>query len=198
MSSPFADQIQIRAQVDNNDINVCRFTVDRPVHEGSAVFENEKEAKKNGLAEKLFNIPGVTKVELAGEVVTVTKTGYDDWRSIGKRIGAAIRSFLNPRPEVAEGEALPPDVLRAKVQEILDEQINPGVATHGGFVELLDVQGNDVFIRMGGGCQGCGAADMTLKMGIERIIREVVPQIGEIYDTTDHAAGRNPYYAPQK
>ena len=83
-------------------------------------------------------------------------------------------------------------VLREKVQQILDEQINPGVASHGGFVELLDVQDDNIYIRMGGGCQGCGAADVTLKMGIERLIRDQVPQVREIFDTTDHASGQNP------
>ena len=84
------------------------------------------------------------------------------------------------------------------IEQVLDEQINPGVASHGGWVELLDVQDNTVYLRMGGGCQGCGAADVTLKMGIERLIREQVPQVREILDTTDHAAGQNPFYAPSK
>jgi Fe/S biogenesis protein NfuA len=69
---------------------------------------------------------------------------------------------------------------------------------HGGFVELIDVKNNSIYIRMGGGCQGCGAADVTLKQGIEKSIRELIPQVGEILDTTDHAAGRNPYYQPSK
>ena len=76
--------------------------------------------------------------------------------------------------------------------------INPGVASHGGFVELLDVQDDSIFIRMGGGCQGCGAADMTLKQGVERLIRENIPQVREVLDQTDHASGRNPYYTASK
>jgi Fe-S cluster biogenesis protein NfuA len=73
--------------------------------------------------------------------------------------------------------------------------INPAVAAHGGVVELIDVQRNDVFLRMGGGCQGCGMASMTLRQGVESAIRRTVPEVGAIMDTTDHAAGRNPYYA---
>jgi Fe/S biogenesis protein NfuA len=76
--------------------------------------------------------------------------------------------------------------------------INPNLASHGGFVELLDVESNNIYVRMGGGCQGCGAADMTMKMGIERMLREEIPQIGEVLDVTDHAAGTNPYYSPAK
>jgi Fe-S cluster biogenesis protein NfuA len=198
MSSPYASNIQIRAEVDQRDIHVCRFTVDRPVHSGAAVFASPDEAKGNDLADRLFKIPGISKVELDGYNVAVTQTGSEDWRQIGKRIGSAIRTFLNPPPEIAEGDRLPPEELRNRVQQVLDEMINPGVASHGGFVELLDVQDDSVFIRMGGGCQGCGAADMTLKMGIERLIRENVPQVREILDATDHASGRNPYYAQSK
>jgi Fe-S cluster biogenesis protein NfuA len=196
MSSPF--QIQIKAEVDRQDIKVCRFTVDRPVHSGAAVFNSAEEAKDNGLAAALFSIPGISRVELDGYTVSVTQSGAEDWRQLGKRIGSAIRNFLNPPPEIPEGERLPPEHIRTRVQQVLDEMINPGVAAHGGFVELLDVQDDNVFIRMGGGCQGCGAADVTLKMGIEKLIREQVPQVREILDTTDHGSGQNPFYAPSK
>jgi Fe-S cluster biogenesis protein NfuA len=196
MSSPL--QIQIKAEVDRNDIHVCHFTVDRPVHDGNAVFYTAEEANDNDLADKLLKIPGMMKVELDGNLVIVTQGGAEDWRQLGKRVGSTIRSFLNPMPEVAEGDRLPSELMRTKVQQVLDEMINPGVAAHGGFVELLDVQDDNVFIRMGGGCQGCGAADVTLKMGIERLIREQVPQVREILDTTDHGSGQNPYYAPSK
>jgi Fe-S cluster biogenesis protein NfuA len=190
--------IRIRADVDEADSNVCRFTVDREVYESSAVFNNREEAKDNKLAVNLFAIPGVAKVELDGNFVTVTKDGFDDWRQVGKRIGSAIRFFLNPPPPVAEGEMLAADQLRQKIQQVLNDQINPGVASHGGYVELLDVTDNNVFLRMGGGCQGCGAADVTLKMGVERLLREEVPQIQNVFDATDHAAGQNPYYTASK
>jgi Fe/S biogenesis protein NfuA len=81
---------------------------------------------------------------------------------------------------------------------LLDTAINPAVAGHGGMVSLLDVKDNTVYLQMGGGCQGCGAADVTLRQGVERMIREEVPEVLEIIDLTDHAAGQNPYYAASK
>lgn len=198
MSSPYSSNIQIKAEVDQRDIHVCNFTVDRPVHSGKVVFNNPEEVKENDLAGSLFKISGISKVELDGYKVIVTQTGDEDWRQIGKRIGTAIRNFLNPPPQVPEGDRLPSEQVRMRVQQVLDDMINPGVAAHGGFVELLDVQDDNVYIRMGGGCQGCGAADVTLKMGIERLIRDNVPQVREILDTTDHGSGQNPYYAPSK
>jgi Fe/S biogenesis protein NfuA len=94
-------------------------------------------------------------------------------------------------------EAAEPNV-RDKVQELLDTSINPAVAGHGGYIELIDVKESTVYVRMSGGCQGCGAADVTLKAGIERMIFEEVPEVTEVLDVTDHGAGQNPYYAPSK
>ena len=88
--------------------------------------------------------------------------------------------------------------LKTRIQELIDTMINPAVAGHGGYVELIDVQDNRVYLQMGGGCQGCGAADVTLKSGIERLIKEEIPEVAEVLDTTDHAAGNNPYYTPGK
>jgi len=88
--------------------------------------------------------------------------------------------------------------MKDKIQQLLDESINPAVAGHGGFVQLIDVKENVVYIQMGGGCQGCGMADVTLKAGIERMIMEEVPEVTEVLDTTDHASGNNPYYTPGK
>jgi len=90
------------------------------------------------------------------------------------------------------------DPLAVEIQALIDSQINPGVASHGGFVELLDVKDSKVFVRMGGGCQGCGMASVTLKQGVEVLIRQNFPQISDVVDTTDHAGGDNPYYQPSK
>jgi len=90
------------------------------------------------------------------------------------------------------------DELKAKVQDLIETMINPAVAGHGGFVELIDVQDNRVYLQMGGGCQGCGAADITLKSGIERLIKDELPEVVEVLDTTDHGSGTNPYYTAGK
>ena len=97
----------------------------------------------------------------------------------------------NPNPLWSEPVAL-------AVQRVLDDEINPAVGAHGGWVSLLDVKDEVAYIQLGGGCQGCGMADVTLKQGIEVRIKEMVPQIREIVDTTDHAGGTNPFYRPAK
>lgn len=90
------------------------------------------------------------------------------------------------------------DPLMQKFQRFLDEEINPAVAAHGGFVTLLDIKDHVAYVQMGGGCQGCGMVNVTLKQGIEARMNEVLPEIKELVDTTDHANGTNPYYQPGK
>jgi Fe/S biogenesis protein NfuA len=84
------------------------------------------------------------------------------------------------------------------IQTLIDERINPSVAAHGGQIDLLDVTDDSIYVHMGGGCQGCGMASVTLKHGIEAMVQESFPEIKNIIDTTDHASGTNPYYQPGK
>jgi Fe/S biogenesis protein NfuA len=84
--------------------------------------------------------------------------------------------------------------LAGRVQELLDDRINPGLASHGGVVSLVDIQEARVVLRFGGGCQGCGMADLTLKEGVSAQLKQQIPEIAEVIDVTDHAAGENPYY----
>ena len=99
--------------------------------------------------------------------------------------------FHNPNPVWR-------DPLALAIQRIFDEQVNPQIAAHGGFVQLLEVQGSKAYIEMGGGCQGCGMADVTLKQGIEVAVKEQLPEIDELIDITDHQSGDNPYYKQSK
>lgn len=86
--------------------------------------------------------------------------------------------------------------LECQVQELIDSQIAPSLAAHGGYLELLEVKEGKAFVHFGGGCQGCGMADVTLKQGVEKLIKDTLPEITAVLDTTDHAQGENPYYQP--
>ena len=99
--------------------------------------------------------------------------------------------FHNPNPVWR-------DPLAQEIQRIFDEQVNPQIAAHGGFVQLLELRGKRAYIEMGGGCQGCGMANVTLKQGIEVAVKEALPEIEELVDITDHQSGDNPYYKPSK
>jgi Fe/S biogenesis protein NfuA len=99
--------------------------------------------------------------------------------------------YLNPNP-------LWHDERELQIQDIFDNEINPAIASHGGWVTLLGVEGTTAYVQLGGGCQGCGLADVTLKQGIEATILEEVEGIERVVDETDHDAGQNPYHQPSK
>ncbi len=84
--------------------------------------------------------------------------------------------------------------MRKQIQKLLDEKVNPMVASHGGYIELVDYANSVAFVRMTGGCQGCGSAKATLVQGVEESIFATFPRVKQIVDVTDHSAGVNPYY----
>ncbi len=194
---------EIRITAEPKDNSTCRFVVDRPLYpDGSAFFGDKERASGSGLAEKLFAIDGVSSVLIQDNIVTVNAATGGNWMPIAKQVGSTIRAVLGNGEKAVSDSVLSsipdPDTIRKRVQSVLDQEINPAVAAHGGWVELIDVKKNEVFIRMGGGCQGCGMADVTLKQGVEKSIRQAIPEVGAIMDTTDHGSGRNPYYSPAK
>jgi Fe/S biogenesis protein NfuA len=84
------------------------------------------------------------------------------------------------------------------IQEPLDKEVNPAIASHGGYIILIDIADDRAYVELGGGCQGCGMVDVTLKQGVEVAIKGAVPSIVEVIDTTDHAGGDNLYYQGSK
>ena len=102
------------------------------------------------------------------------------------------RPAARPAPVVPGGGSWGP--LAEKVQTVFDTLVNPRIAAHGGAVELVDVADDVIYVRMTGGCQGCAASALTLRQGIERMVREEIPEVRDIVDLTDHEAGVNPYY----
>lgn len=85
--------------------------------------------------------------------------------------------------------------LAQRVHAVLVEQVNPQIASHGGYAELVAAEGDTVWLRMGGGCQGCAMSKATLRQGIEVSIKDAVPEITTVIDVTDHQSGDSPYYA---
>lgn len=102
----------------------------------------------------------------------------------------------NPnRPDLGPNAQLDLDgTIEDNVREVLTKRINPSIAAHGGFAELVSVEGDTVVVKLGGGCQGCGMANATVTAGIERTLRELIPEIEQVVDLTDHASGENPYF----
>ena len=104
---------------------------------------------------------------------------------------------ITPDPDAVKSamdDAGPAGKLADRVTHVLETEINPAIAAHGGVINLVDVQGTEIFIEMAGGCQGCAMSRMTLRQGVERMVSQSVPEITAIHDVTDHASGDNPYF----
>jgi Fe-S cluster biogenesis protein NfuA len=195
------DTIRVTAAPSMMHPEQCTFTASEPLFpDNSAHFMSREDGKGSPLVDSVFDVEGVSEMTVSHASVHVTLRAPDDWEALIPRIGVAIRdAIVSDDSAIASAVAeaqLPPEVIRDRVQKVLDTVINPAVAGHGGIVNLIDVSNNTVYLEFGGGCQGCGMINVTLKYGVERTIREEVPEVGEILDTTDHASGRNPYYAP--
>lgn len=115
--------------------------------------------------------------------------------------GMVMQNPNQPAPAAPWDDREAPDLsgeLPQRVLAILDTEINPAIAAHGGFAELVAVEDGVAYVRMGGGCQGCGMAAVTLTQGIEVAILDSVPEIEKVVDVTDHASGTNPFYEAAK
>ncbi len=200
----------VRITAEPIDNHRCKFVVSEPVHAaGVRRFASAQDAKGSPLAEAIFAVPGagVTEIIVSGNIVTVVKDNAAPWQAVGRAVGSAIRSALTVdvpavaparKPSPGDASAVNDDALYERVAQLFDEQVNPMVARHGGRVELIDVQDAVVMLRMGGGCQGCGMADVTLRQGIEGMLAQHVPEVRGIVDITDHAQGANPYFQASK
>lgn len=178
----------------------CRFTLPEPVHKGGAVyFASKEQAAGSPLVESLFGLPGVKAVKVGGDSVTVTREEAEDWPKAARALAQILRRHLASGQAALSKDARPnipsPEEIREKVNALLEEQINPAVAGHGGSIHLVEVKGATVVLRMAGGCQGCASSKATLKGGVERALRDAIPELDDIVDVTDHPAGENPYYA---
>ncbi len=202
------DPASIHITAEPIDQDRCKFVVSVPVHPGGVRrFSSPAEAEGSPLAAGIFAIPGADVVEVvaSGNLVTVVKRNPIPWSAVGRQVGQAIRAALTAgtpavaaAPAPAAGAPLGDDALYERVADLFEQRVNPMVARHGGRVELIDVQDAVVLLRMAGGCQGCGMADVTLRQGIEGLLQQHIPEVRGIMDVTDHAAGANPYFQAAK
>jgi len=107
--------------------------------------------------------------------------------------GFEVRPAGGPGARKAPAEA-PAGEIADRVRQVLDTQVNPAIAGHGGMISLVSVEDTEIYVEMSGGCQGCALSRMTLRQGVERMLRQAVPELTAVHDVTDHASGVNPFY----
>jgi Fe/S biogenesis protein NfuA len=140
-------------------------------------------------------IPEASVEKIRGATLDVSGAGDD--------AGMVIVNPNTPPPSgsPAMGGRPPADLsgdVAQRVVAVLESQINPSIAAHGGRADLVAVEESTAYLRLSGGCQGCGLAKVTLSQGIEVAITDAIPEVTSVVDVTDHASGDNPYYEPAK
>lgn len=190
---------RIQAQGSQRDPQTMRFILEAPIQPGMTL---DADGPRDGapLAAALFALDGVRKVQVTGETILVTCAPGHDWQALKAPVAGAIRRVLDstdqplgtPAAEIRPG--MLDAAMLARANEVLDKQANPSIAKHRGKVSAESVEDGVVYLRMSGGCHGCASSAITLRNGVERILRTALPEIREIVDVTDHATGENPFY----
>lgn len=191
-----AQQIKIRGEP-TADPQKCRFVLDGEVLSRASVsFTRDSDMEKAPLAKQLLDLSYIAQVNIAGQVVTLTGDNVESWPSIGKEIGEVIRSQLESGEAPVTEEVMDTgnSELFDQVNELIKNDVNPSIASHGGVITLHNVSDGKAYVTMGGGCQGCSASSVTLKQGVESYIIAKVDEVNEIVDITNHSEGVNPYY----
>ncbi|HLZ31687.1 MAG TPA: NifU family protein [Chloroflexota bacterium] len=145
--------------------------------------------------------PGDTLVDAGGLRVVVDAASLSavEGATVDFRDDPLQPGFLVEPPRIGVPDAFDAaDPLAAQVQAVLEHHVNPGIASHGGHADLVGVKDDVVYVALGGGCQGCSMASVTLKQGIEQILKQAIPRIKAVVDATDHAHGNNPFYTADK
>jgi len=148
------------------------------------------DAADNDVVQRFGDLPLVVRANSVARLEGSTITVHDG--------GLSIDNPNSASPKIPTGGAGLTGPIAEQVSTLLETRINPAIASHGGFAELVAVEGDTAFLRLGGGCQGCGLASVTLRQGIEVAIKEAIPEIVNVVDVTDHASGENPYFESAK
>ncbi|HEY2824324.1 MAG TPA: NifU family protein [Gemmatimonadales bacterium] len=174
----------------------CRFPLAHALPGGVRRFRSPADAAGVPIAEAVMAVSGIAEVVVTGQELTARKDPGLSWTRLAPQVRYAVDAAeaASERGPTAPAGAVADDQIFTVAQGLLDRDINPSVAKHGGRVELIDVQDGVAVVRMLGGCHGCGMASVTLKQGVESALRRV-PGVSGLRDVTDHASGTNPYFA---
>jgi Fe-S cluster biogenesis protein NfuA len=187
----------IKANVLNKE--TCRFDFEKQIAKSAFTIDSAQQAGFSPVAKKLFGFPWVEKLQIGQTFIELNKKEWVDWDVIVEPLVGLLEEHFTanttleePLPEkanVATDEA-------TTLRKYIEEQINPSLASHGGFVELKSLENKVAYLAMGGGCQGCASSQATMVDGIENALKNEFKFVERVVDVTDHAMGENPFYTP--
>ncbi len=194
--------LAVRAEEPDGDKLVLFLEVTEPndFEYGYDLYFDDETAIRPG---DLVQDEGELKVVVPGESADKLRGATLDLSTNLLNPGWVVDNPNQPMPSPAVGSTFRPEGLEGTVEErvavVLEQVVNPAIAAHGGRADLIAVDDDGtVFVKLSGGCQGCGMASVTLTQGIEVSLKELVPEVQRVVDSTDHASGSNPYYQPAK
>lgn len=177
----------------------CRFDFEKQIAKSDFAIESAQQAGFSPVAKKLFGFPWVEKLRIGQNFIELSKKEWVDWDVIVEPLMGLLEEHFTatstleePLPEkatVSTDEA-------ATLRKYIEDQINPALASHGGYVELKSFEKNVAYLAMGGGCQGCASSQATMVDGIENALKNEFKFVERVVDVTDHAMGENPFYTP--
>lgn len=164
-------------------------------------YEDSTQALQSPVASKIFGFPWTQSVIVGSDFVAVTKQEWVEWSVLEEPLKGLLEEHFqqsstpieeNPEMQKKTNNLDSPEA--HIIKQLIEEQINPALSAHGGYVVLHSVEDNQVYLEMGGGCQGCAMSYQTMKEGIEGAIKQMVPTITQVVDVTNHSMGDNPFY----
>ncbi|MCB0377734.1 MAG: NifU family protein [Bdellovibrionales bacterium] len=180
-----------------------KFVLGQNISQREVTYAEAQKALRSPIAHKIFGFPWTAQVTVGQDFVTIKKQEWVDWEVLEEPLkGMLMEHFSdkkagweeNPEQKILAQPAGLDTPEAQQVLELIENEINPSLASHGGFVKLHALENGTASIEMGGGCQGCAMSYMTLKEGIETAIIERVPSVKQVVDVTDHSLGDNPFY----
>jgi Fe-S cluster biogenesis protein NfuA len=179
------------------DKMTCQFQFDKDIAKADFAVDSAQNAAFSPVAKRLFGFPWVDKIVVRKNSLELTKKEWVDWDVIVEPLlglleehFSTVTALEEPLPEKPAAATSESDEIRA----FIENQINPSLASHGGFVEMKSFDNNVAYLSMGGGCQGCASSQATMVDGIETALKSQFPFVQRVVDVTDHAMGDNPYY----
>ncbi len=190
--------MNIRWEIQSGDS--CRYEIDKNISRECVNYDDSLLASRSPLASKIFGFPWTKAVEVGPQHIVVSKHDWVEWEVLAEPLAGLIREHLAERtgqieenPEIKKAAEIS-HPLAEPLSALIENEINPQVASHGGFIRLVDIKESSVFISMEGGCQGCSQSQATLKEGIAATMKKYFPQIQDVVDVTNHAQGTNPFF----
>lgn len=199
--------------IDIGNSEVRKFSFNQEISKSTVEYPSSVAAGRSPLANKIFSFPWTEHVTVGTDHVLVKKQDWVDWDMLAEPLAGLIKEhfdMLIENGKAFEENPLVPTIDMSKsaeelssklsqnpmalqVQKVLDNDINPMVASHGGKVVLVNLTQDTVYVRLEGGCHGCSSSQATLKQGVEIAIKQALPKVQSVIDVTDHAVGSNPF-----